>query len=194
MRRKEDKSYDEINPYQVDKLSKIPSWLIILVLKFWAAAAAIFFMGIGGVPVMNFSELNSEDPYVIMSQSFSLIVLFGLFLAIFTTYVVRPYTRLMHNRRNNAFRYNLVNCKGFKAFVLNILYNFPLSLILFFVTVFLGQHHLVWDPFGTSGGVGIEPFTYALSYLIVDGIVIVIKNVIWIIYQRVKYNKQIKEA
>jgi len=35
----------ETNPYQLDKLSKVPSWLIVLVLKYWAAAAAIYFIG-----------------------------------------------------------------------------------------------------------------------------------------------------
>ena len=192
MKKKDD--IEEINPYQVDKLSRIPSWLIILLLKFWAAAAAIFFMGIGGVPIINFSEKESSDPYVILSQSFVLIILFGLFLTLFTNYVVKPFIRLMHNRRNNTFRYNLVNSKGFKAVLLNALYNFPLSFILFFVTLLLSYWHLVWDPFGTTGGVGIEPFTYAICYVIIDGFVILIKNIIIIIYQRIKYNKQIKEA
>lgn len=39
----------ETNPYKVDKLSRIPSWLIILVLKYWAAAAAVFFMAAVGL-------------------------------------------------------------------------------------------------------------------------------------------------
>ena len=194
MKKKEENTIDEIDPYKVDKLSKIPSWVIILILKFWAAAAAIFFMGIGGVPIINFSEHQTDDPYAILAQSSMLVILFGLFLALFTNYVVRPYVRLMHNRRNNAFRYNLINCKGFKSFLLSLLYNFPLSLLLFFITVLLSMHGLVWDPFGTTGGVGIEPFTYAISYLILDGIVIIIKNISLSIYQRVKYNKQIKEA
>lgn len=194
MKRKEEKPIDEINPYQVDKLSKIPSWLVILVLKFWAAAAAIFFMGIGGIIFINFSENQVEDPIGILSQSFTLIILFGLFLGLFTNYVTKPYIRMMHNRRNNAFRYNLINFKGFKAFLASIVYNFVLSFILFFITIFLSQHHLVWDPFGTTGGVGIEPFTYAISYIVVDGIVIVLKNVIQMIYERAKYYKQIKEA
>lgn len=194
MKRKEDKPIDEINPYQVDKLSKIPSWLVILVLKFWAAAAAIFFMGIGGVIFINFSENQVDDPAGILGQSFTLIILFGMFLSLFTNYVVKPFIRMMHNRRNNAFRYNLINFKGFKAFLANCVYNFSLSFVLFFITVFLSQHHLVWDPFGTTGGVGIEPFTYAISYIIVDGLVILIKNIIQMIYERAKYNKQMKEA
>lgn len=192
--KKEENFNQEFEPYKVDKLSKIPSWVVILILKFWAAAAAIFFIGIGGVSILNFSELQSDDVYENLAQSFSLIILFGLFLAIFTNYVVRPYVRLMHNRRNNAYRYNLINIKGFKSFLFSLLYNLPLSLLLFFVTVFLSMHHLVWDPFGTSGGVGIEPFTYAICYIVIDGIIIIIKNIIYYVYLRLKYKRQIREA
>ena len=39
-----DVSNEDINPYELDKLSKVPSWLIILILKYWAAAAAVFFI------------------------------------------------------------------------------------------------------------------------------------------------------
>ena len=42
MSKKEKRIEEEFDPYKVDKLSKIPSWLIILVLKYWAAAAAVF--------------------------------------------------------------------------------------------------------------------------------------------------------
>ena len=192
--KKEENFNQEFEPYKVDKLSKIPSWVVILILKFWAAAAAIFFIGIGGVTILNFSELQTDDVYENLAQSFSLIILFGLFLAIFTNYVVRPYVRLMHNRRNNAYRYNLINIKGFKSFLFSLLYNLPLSLLLFFVTVFLSMHHLVWDPFGTSGGVGIEPFTYSICYIVIDGIIIIIKNIIYYVYLRLKYKRQIREA
>ena len=42
---------NELNPYEVDKLSKIPSWLVIIFIKYWAAAAAVFFMAIGGLDI-----------------------------------------------------------------------------------------------------------------------------------------------
>ncbi len=53
----------ETNPYKVDKLSRIPSWLIILVLKYWAAAAAVFFMAVGGISIgFDFSTETFDDP------------------------------------------------------------------------------------------------------------------------------------
>ena len=60
------------------------------------------------------------------------------------------------------------------------------------VTKLLSEKGLVFDPFGTTGGVGIEPFTYALCFIIFDTLFIFIKNQIIKIYQRYKYNKQIK--
>ena len=48
MKKKADQSQKELKPYEVDKLSKIPSWIIVIFLKFWAAAAAVFFIAIGG--------------------------------------------------------------------------------------------------------------------------------------------------
>lgn len=193
MRKKvEDKLEKETNPYELDKLSKVPSWLIVLVLKFWAATAAIYFIGMS-VDLIDFSEMQTEDPVAIMAQSLSLIILFGLFLAIFENYMVRPYVRLMYNRRNNTFKYNMINVKGFKSFFFSLLYMMPLSFVLFFVTIFLGKMGWVFDPFGTTGGVGIEPFTYGLSFLVCDSVCLIIKNLAISIFDRVKYYNQIKE-
>ena len=43
MKKKEE--FKGANPYETDKLAKIPSWIKILLLKYWAAAAAFFFFG-----------------------------------------------------------------------------------------------------------------------------------------------------
>ena len=56
-----DKDVNKINPYELDKLSKIPSWLIIILLKYWAAAAAVYFGLIGGISFgLDFSQW--QDP------------------------------------------------------------------------------------------------------------------------------------
>ena len=34
----------DFNPYEVDKLARVPSWIKILLLKYWAAAAACFLL------------------------------------------------------------------------------------------------------------------------------------------------------
>ena len=134
--KKEVQDINDIDPYKVDKLSKVPSWLIVLLLKYWAAAAAIYFIGMDTF-VINWSDVdnvklseNIDIVAYVASQTLLLTILFGLFLAIFTNYIVRPFVRMMYNRRNNTFRYNMVNVKGFKSFILALLYNMPLSFLL----------------------------------------------------------------
>ncbi len=193
MKNKEVKENPEnLNPYKLDKLSRIPSWLIILLLKFWAAAAAVFFSVIGGLDVgIDFSG-TATDPVSSIIASIRIIVLIALFISIFINYLVRPFVRLMYNKRNNTYRYNMINFKGFLSFVVCLLYHLVLSIILFFITIFLSMHHLVLDLFGTTGGVGIEPFTYAFCYMLVDFIFLFAKNVIVDSVKRYKYHKQMK--
>lgn len=191
MKQQKEKIDNELNPYELDKLSKVPSWLIISFMKFWAAAAAIFFVGISN-DIFDFSASETQDPYAIQAQSLALIIVFAVFLAVFIGVMVRPFVRLMYNRRNNTYKYNMVNCKGIKSFFLNLIYMFPMSFILYFLTIFLSDLGLVLDPFGTTGGTGIEPLTYGFCFLIVDTIFCFIKNGIIELRQRYIYNKQIK--
>ena len=179
----------EINPYEVDKLSRVPSWLKLLLLKYWAAAAASFLLF--GVAELGM-KIYDESAEGAARTSVQLIVMLGLFLAILMNYVCRPMTRLMYNRRDNTYRFNLINFKGFKSFLVALAYNFALSVLICIIIVdFLSPHGLVFDPFGTTGGIGIEPFTVGFIYLFLDGIVLIIKEIIIRIYQRNKYNKQL---
>ena len=196
--KKEVQDINDVDPYKVDKLSKIPSWLIVLILKYWAAAAAIYFIGMDTF-IINWSETDSiaantdglDAVAYGLSQALILTILFGLFLAVFSNYIVRPFVRMMYNRRNNTFRYNMVNVKGFKSFLLALLYNMPLSFLLTIIVVWMGYFGLVLDPFGTTGGIGIEPFTYGLYFVLIDGVFVLIKNIIQSIAERVRYKKLI---
>ena len=196
--KKEVQDINDVDPYKVDKLSKVPSWLIVLILKYWAAAAAIYFIGMDTI-IINWSEavdLEFADDLAKMAyeikQALILTILFGLFLAIFSNYIVRPFVRMMYNRRNNTYRYNMVNVKGFKSFLLALLYNMPLSFLLTIVVVWMGFYGLVLDPFGTTGGKGVEPFSYALVYIIFDAFFVLIKDVIVNIHERLKYKRQMR--
>lgn len=178
------------NPYKLDKLSKIPSWLIILLLKYWAAAAAVFFSVIGGLDIgIDFSG-SQGDPVAAVATSIQIIVLLALFISLFINYIIRPFVRMMYNKRNNTYRYNMVNFKGFLSFIVCFLYHIVLSVILYFITIFLASHNLILDLFGTTGGSGIEPFTYGFCYIIVDFIFLFIKNVISDSIHRYQYKKQ----
>lgn len=188
-----DISNEDINPYEVDKLSKVPSWLIILLLKYWAAAAAVFFIVIGGTDIgFDFTQGDYNDFAAVLAQSFVIVILIGLFLALFSNYIVRPIVRLMYNRRNNTFRYNMINLRGFKSFLLSLVYMLTLSLVLYFITLLLSYNGLVLDFFGRSDGQGIEPFTYGFCFVIIDSLCILIKNLILMLYERIKYKRQIQ--
>ena len=180
----------DINPYEVDKLAKVPSWIKILLLRYWAAAAACFLLfGISELGL----NIYAEGEYAAVELNVKLIILLALFFAIFSNYVVRVFVRLMYNRRDNTYRLNLINFKGFLSFVVALGYNLVLAILVFILNVgVLSKYGLVLDPFGTTGGIGIEPFTVGLLYVILDGIFIIIKDVIVMLAQRIKYNRQIR--
>ena len=192
-----DKEIEEYNPYQIDKLSKIPSWIVIGILKYWAAAAAVFFILIGGIDIgIDFSVIEDQAKATAESSlalSFKIIILITLGLTLMFTYIVRPIVRLLYNRRNNTYRYNMVNIKGILSLVLNWCYMFFISFTLFLVIVYFGYRGWIPNLFG-KGNYGIEPFSYGLFFMIIDTIMVIIKDLLWNLIQRIKYNRQIKGA
>ena len=192
MKRKKVEDNVEINPYEVDKLAKVPSWIKILLLKYWAAAAASFLLfGVSELGLVLYYA-NDDDEVFQVETNVKLILLLGLFFAIFANYVVRVFVRLMYNRRDNTYRLNLINFKGFLSFPVALVYNSFIAILIFIINVnLLSRFGLVLDPFGTTGGIGIEPFTVGLVYLILDGFFVIIKNIIVMICQRIKYKIQI---
>lgn len=192
MRKNKENSEEIINPYEVDKLSKIPSWVIIIFLKYWAAAAASFLLfGLQSLGIMVTSSAQTDEVAQV-ETTVKILVMLTLFTAVLMNYVVRVVVRLLYNRRNNTYRYNLINCKGFKSFILALLYSAVVTTIMFFITYWLSSIHAVFDPFGTTGGIGIEPFTYGLWYMIVDSVFVIAKDLILEIRLRTIYKRQIQ--
>jgi hypothetical protein len=89
---KDKKDVNNINPYEVDKLSKIPSWLIVILLKYWAAAAAVYFSLIGGMELgLDFSQWeDSTDLALRFSQDITVIIVLAFALAIVLNYICKP--------------------------------------------------------------------------------------------------------
>jgi len=175
----------DFNPYEVDKLARVPSWIKILLLKYWAAAAACFLLM--GAWELGLNVFNDSPDVTIR-----LVILLGLFLTVLMNYPIRVIIRLMYNRRNNTYKFNMINMKGLKTLPLALVYNMAIAILIFILNVnFLSKFHLVFDPFGTTDGTGIEPFTIALVYMLIDGICIIVKNIIVMIAQRVIYKRQI---
>ena len=194
MKKKKTNTNEEIEIEELpgSKLSKIPSWILITIVKYWAAAAAVFFIIIGGSDVgFDFTAVY-EDPRQILYVSGTIIILIALFMALFKNYVTKLLARSLYSRRDNTRRYVVYNQKGFSAFIFYLAYCFLMSLALFFVVTFFGYKGWIFDPFGTTGGLGIEPFSYALFYVVIDTVIIIIKNTVINIYNRIKYHKQMK--
>lgn len=171
------KAEKEIRPYEQDSLAKVPSWIKILLLKYWAAAAAFYFFAVGAAGLWSHGD-DLDVP--------RLILLMMLALALFNNFLVRPIVRLMKNSRDDTFRYNMVNVKGTKSFFLNLLYGIVIMFPLEKITDFLGRHNLLPNPFG-MGNDGIDPFMFALLYILLDFIAMVIKHLSINIYRKYKY-------
>ena len=69
---KENKVDNSQKAYQNDKLSKIPSWIKIILLKYWVACAAFYFFVMGGA----FIWFNEKDPAI--EQSLKVMLFLGL--------------------------------------------------------------------------------------------------------------------
>ena len=191
MSKKKKESIDEINPYEVDKLSKIHSWLIIFVMKYWAAAAAVFFTIIGGLDIgIDFSKDNYNDVIASINTSEQIIVIIGFAISILLNYAVKQVVILLNNRRNNTYKYNLINQTGLIGFFLNLIYGIVVSFILFFAISFLGYKGWIFNLFGNSD-YGLEPFSYGLCFIIIDIICVLIKNLISNIVERIQYKHQL---
>lgn len=86
----------------------------------------------------------------------------------------------------------MINFKGFLSFLVSLAYYMLLSLIMYFVINLLSSKGLILDLFGTTKGIGIEPFSYALYFIIIDYIFVYIKNLIIYITKRIRYKRQME--
>ena len=181
----------EINPYEVDKLSKIPSIVKIILLKYWAAAAAVFFMVISNM-IISFDEF--DDSVNEWKLDFVVILLIAVGIAVLFMIAICPLVKLMNNRRDPAFRYNIFNLGGIWNLLFYLAYSFIVSFIIYILYgLFYSLNIPLFNVFN-SVRYGIDPFSYGLFFLIVDGFFVLMKNIILYIYRRVNYNILIKKG
>ena len=189
---KDETQQEQTNVYKMGTFSKVPTWLASFLLKYWAAAAAVFFSVIGGLDIgLDYSQ-TGEDFYASLAADISTIIIIGLALALVMNYIVKPVVHMFNSSKDNSYQFLLINQKGFKSFFISLGYNMGLSIILYFITVFLSSKGLILNLFGNTN-YGIEPFTYGLCYLLVDFVFLTIKNLIVMTKERHDYNAQMKE-
>ena len=189
---KDESQQEQQNVYKMGAFSKLPSWFVSLLLKYWAAAAAVFFSVIGGLDIgLDFSA-TPDDRISQLAADISTIVVIGLVLGLFMNYIVKPVVHMFNSSKDDTYRTLMVNQKGVASFFISLAYNMLLSIILYIITVFLGSKGLILNLLGGTN-YGIEPFTYALCYLLVDFVFLTIKNLIVFAKVRHDYNAQMKE-
>lgn len=184
MKKEEFKKKDELTPYKSDKLAKIPSLLKILLLKYWAAAAAFYFFAIGNKLV----DPKDQNAYVWY------FIWIGFGLGLFLEYIVKSIVRLMRNSRDDTYRFNLVNKKGVLSLFLNIVYGLAISYVMVYILVFLASKGWILDLFGLDEVPAIEPFTGGFVFIILDAIVVGIKDLILYLYKRHIFIKNEKKT
>ncbi len=179
---KKDKN-NEFNPYASDKLARIPSWIKVLFLKYWVAAATFYFFGVANplIPTSgeDFNIVSTFEPYYLF---------LSLGLALFTEYITKNFIKFMKNDRDDTTRFNLVNQKGVVSFLLNVVYAFAIMIPMILILVLLASHNLVFDTLNGSGNMAaIEPFTAGFVYIALDAIAVSIKNLIIYLYKQSKF-------
>lgn len=182
MKKKEE--FKGANPYETDKFAKIPSWIKILLLKYWAAAAAFFFFG-NANPLVNPDNVNSPIQYYIW-------ISFGL--ALILEYIVKNLVRLMRNSRNDTYKLYMINRKGILSLFLHIVYGFIIMFPMYGTLYFLAYHHLIINLFALPEVPIIEPITAGFVFIFYDAIAVLIKNLIIKGIKKYKFNRQEKKA
>ena len=159
-------SSKEFNPYRTDFLSRIPTFVKALFLKWWFAGVVCFFvnMGLG----------------VYISAAADLMLLDGIFLGLFVDMLVNPLFRFMETDRREYNDYMMFPfpLKAYWTFFTNILYYIGVSVIVNFVYLFINEFMF---------SLAIEPLSWALIVVIVDMIFIGIKDlVVHLVKKRIK--------
>lgn len=151
---------EELKQYESGVLSKIPSWLKALFIKFWFNGAACFFFMWGlGIYVTNY---------------WNLLFVVGLALGVITDLLVNNIFRFTADQEHENDKWMIFPKKKFWTLFANIAYAY--AILACVVLLYSGINALFGD--GDEIVLGVEPFLFGLFYLLFDMAVISIKNLI----------------
>lgn len=169
---KEVKEDRQNEPYHVDRLSKIPSWIKILFVKYWTAGAICFFFmwGLG----------------LYISDSLDMLVITGIALGIINDALVNTAFLYFETPKKEYHKYMLLPVPFKKWW--SILINIPIGLLEVIgineIYEIINQIIINIKGLGEDAIVlGVEPLLFGLFYLIINGILLLIKNAFVKIYQ-----------
>ena len=157
------------NPYKRDLLSRIPTWVKMIFVKYWMGGAFCFFIYMG-LPIL----VGNIENVVLLS---------GLILGVVIDWMYNSALLYFETDREEFHPYMLlpVSCKKMWTIFINVPYGMLVVFVIYFIYRFLNT-----NIFETE--LSVEPLLYGLIYLIVDMFFISIKNLIVWVVRKVKNN------
>ena len=149
-------SNKEFNPYRTDFLSRIPTFLKALFIKWWFAGVVCFFVNMGlGIYI----------------APMDLVILDGIVLGLVVEVLVNTLFRFMESdkREYNDYMMFPFPFKAYWTFFTNVLYYVVIAVITNFVYLFINEFMFSFN---------VEPLSWALIVLVIDMIFIGIKDLV----------------
>ncbi|HEY8396126.1 MAG TPA: hypothetical protein VIK96_05035 [Bacilli bacterium] len=161
------------NPYKIDRLAGIPTWIKALFIKYWVAGVICYF-GLWGL------GLSLTDA---LDQVFFL----GIFTGAVTDLMVNTGFRYFESDRKEFHKYMMLPVASKKLWTLFV--NFVYGILVTFVVfqIYAWINYLIVKAKSmpeNSIFLGVEPLLYGLFFLIVDMFFISIKNLIVFLFRK----------
>ncbi len=147
---------NNLDPYKIDKLSKVPYGVKLNFVKWWTGGAAFFMIGFG-------LNINGYD----------LIFLLGLFLGLFNEYISNRLIKWM-SEEDQFKRYVMISQINFKSLFLNVLYGLGLSISVFLI--YVGLNAVLGLITNNGFTIPYEPVLFGLLILLTDHFYLLIKK------------------
>lgn len=153
---------EELRRYESSGLSKLPSWLKAIFIKFWFNGAVCFFFLWGlGIYIVNY---------------WNLLLVVGLAMGVITDLLVNNIFRFTAEQEHDNDKWMLFPQKKFWTLFCNIAYAYVILACV--VATYTGINTLFGSNESDELALGVEPFLFGIFYLLFDMAVISVKNLI----------------
>lgn len=162
----------QFDPYKIDRLSKVPTWLKAVFIKWWFAGAVCYFIMWG----------------LSIDSGFDRVVLCGMVLGLVVDILVNPLFKYMESDRREYDSYMMFPFpfKAYWTFFTNLIYY---VFVMYFVNLaYGGLNELINFMSNTTNSVyvGVEPLLFGTFCVIVDMAFIGIKDLIVFLVKKSK--------
>ena len=162
----------QFDPYKVDKLSRVPTWIKAIFVKWWFSAVVCYFIMWG----------------LSISDGLDRVVLCGAVLGLVVDILVNPLFKYMESDRREYDVYMMFPFpfKAYWTFFTNLIYY---VIVMYFVTLtYGGLNELINLASHTTNlvYVGVEPLLFGTFCVLVDMVFIGIKDLIVFLVKRAK--------